>query len=108
MKYRPIECKSGFGVSIQASSTSYCTPRNVAGPYTHVELGYPSHAESLIKHLAEDPADLTGTVYGWVPVGLVKAVIIKHGGIESGTHPAFNMDTEQSTILAEALLKTRI
>ena len=103
--YKFVQFRSGFGVSIQAKETSYCEPRNNIGPYTHVELGYPTAPEPLIIGYAEDPDDPTGTVYGWVPVGIVQALISKHGGIEAGTHPEFDIDAEQAAILAEALLE---
>jgi hypothetical protein len=102
-KFKYVHCKDGFGVSIQASKTTYCEPRNDLGPYTAVELGFPSASEPLIIGYAEDKDSPTETIYGWVPVGVVKALLIKHGGIESGTHPEFHMDTEQSTYLAETL-----
>lgn len=98
-----LHCKSGFGMSVQASETSYCTPRDNTGPYTHVEIGFPNAAEEMIIGFAEDSDDPTGTVYGWVPVGIVKALIIKHGGIEEGDHPVFDIDAEQSLEMAQAL-----
>ena len=33
---------------------------------------------------AEDADNPTGTVYGWVPVEVVDAVIAAHGGINAG------------------------
>ena len=101
--YKRAFFKSGFSVSIQASSTNYSNPRDNTGPYTSVELGFPSAAEPLIAGYAEDPDDPTGTVYGWVPVGLVKALAIKHNGLAEGTIPPFDMNVKQSAILAEAL-----
>ena len=102
-KYKRAFFKSGFSVSIQASETNYSSPRDNIGPYTSVELGFPSAPEPLIAGYADDPEDPTGTVYGWVPVGLVKAMAIKHNGLVEGTVPPFDMSVEQSTILAEAL-----
>ena len=102
--YKLLSCKSGFRVSIQASETNYSTPRDDIGPYTEVELGFPTSPEPMIIGYAEDVDDPTETVYGYVPVGLVKALIIKHNGIEDGEHPEFDMDPAQSAILAEALL----
>ena len=99
-KFKFVHCKDGFGVSIQASKTNYCVPRDDIGPYTEVELGFPNAPESLIIGYADDPDNPTETVYGYVPVGLVKALLIKHGGVESGTHPAFHIDTVQGTHLA--------
>lgn len=82
-KIRPyVRCADGFCVSIQASDGHYCSPR-VKGDVTYdtVELGFPSIEEPLIAGYAEDPDNLTNTVYGWVPVEIVDQVIEKHGGI---------------------------
>jgi len=78
----PVECNDGFQMSIQASEFHYCTPRDNTGPYCKFEIGYPSEPEDLILKYAEDPAEPTGTVYGWVPVEVIDEVIAKHGGIK--------------------------
>ena len=102
--YKSLVLKSGWSASIQASQTHYCTPRGEHGPYTHVEIGYPTMEEPLILSYAEDPNDPIGTVYGYVPVGILKAIIIKHGGIVSGEHPALALDDPQQTeILIDVL-----
>ena len=101
--YKKVFCLDGFNVSVQAHSRNYCTPRNDHGPYTEVELGFPSSSDHLIIQYAEDKSRPTDTVYGWVPVGLVKALLIKHGGMQDGTLPPFDFTPEQSVILAEAL-----
>lgn len=103
--YKFVHFKSGFGVSVQAQSRNYCTPRDDIGPYTEVELGFPTAPEPLIIGYAEDADDPTGTVYGYVPVGIVQALAVKHGGIESGEIPPFNMNAKQSAILAETLFE---
>ena len=102
--YKMITCKDGFEISVQASRTNYCDPRDDIGPYTAVELGFPSLPEPLIIGYAENPDQPTETVYGWVPVGLVKALLIKHGGAVEGSHPEFDMDVEQSAVLADSLM----
>lgn len=82
-KIRPgIKCADGFEISVQASNGHYCSPR-VDGDviYEMVELGYPNQVEPLITDYAEDGDSLTETVYGWVPVEIVNAVVEKHGGI---------------------------
>lgn len=87
IKIRPkVRCKDGFEVSIQASSVHYCSPRHTFKPaedmiYTEVELGFPNGEDDLIKEFAEDPFDLTATVYPYVPVDIVVKLIEKHGGI---------------------------
>lgn len=75
-------CEDGFIISIQGGTEfHYCYPRKHCNEYELVELGYPSVEEPLIEDYAEDPSDLTGSVYGFVPVPLVEEVISKHGGI---------------------------
>jgi len=82
-----ITCNDGFTVSVQASGFHYCTPRDNAGPYTCVELGYPSETPiPEIMEYAEDPSNPTGTVYAHVPVELVKKLIDEHGGEKIDTH----------------------
>lgn len=77
----PIVCKDGFTVSVQASSSHYCAPRDNFGPWRSVELGYPSEPlpESFLE-AAEDPSKPLETVYGYVPVEMVRELIASHGG----------------------------
>jgi len=81
-----IKCNGGLTVSVQASGFHYCTPRNDSGPWTHYELGFPSSRKNLtaIREYAEDPKDLTGTVYPYVPKLKVKQLIRDNGGLASG------------------------
>jgi len=73
-----IVCADGFNMSVQVSEAHYCTPRvNDAEWYTAMEIGYPSEAEPLIMEYAGDKDE---TVYGYVPVEVIDAVIDKHGG----------------------------
>ena len=78
---KSVKCADGFQVSVQASEFHYCTPRDNEGPYSTFELGFPSAAEDLIAEYAEDASDLTGTVYSQVPLDVVVAVLVKHGGV---------------------------
>ena len=77
-----LVCKDGFKVSVQASATHYCNPRDNDGPYTEFELGFPSVEDSLIQEYAEDSDNPTGTVYGHVPLTTVMSLLEKHGGVE--------------------------
>lgn len=77
-----VVCEDGFTMSVQASSGHYCRPEEDDGPYTHVEVGYPSAIEEDLLPYAEDDENPTGTVYWRVPVGLVDDVIKKHGGLK--------------------------
>ena len=82
-----VVCADGFRMSVQANGTAYCDPRDDAGPYTQVEIGFPNREEPMLKQWAEDPSDLTGTVYAWVPRQVVLNVIAKHGGMVDGELP---------------------
>jgi hypothetical protein len=76
-----LECNDGFTVSVQASEVHYCTPRDNAGPWTHVELGYPSAACRTLLPFAEDRKCPTETIYAQVPVEVLERIIRRHGGI---------------------------
>lgn len=79
-----VVCTDGFSISVQASENHYCEPReNFLNEYKTVELGLPSEEEELLLDYAEDPDELTDTVYGYVPTELVDKVLEKHGGIDS-------------------------
>ena len=43
-----IQCKDGFGMSVQANEGAYCFPRSDFGPYKEVEVGFPSIVEESI------------------------------------------------------------
>lgn len=77
---RHVHCADGFTMSVQASQFTYASPRDNDGPYTAVEVGFPSRVEPLLVPFAEEPSNPTGTVYGWTPVELVEKVIRVHGG----------------------------
>jgi len=78
----PVVCADGYSVSIQGGTrTHYCSPRQHVNQYDAVELGFPSMGDDELIQYAEDQSDLTGTVYGYVPIEVVEAVVAKHGGI---------------------------
>ena len=76
-----VECIDGFSMSVQASISHYCTPRDNCGPWSNVEVGYPSAEEPMLLSYAEDEEEPTDTVYGYVPFDIVADVIQKHGGL---------------------------
>jgi len=78
---RSIQCADGLELSVQASSTHYCSPRDSVGPWEEVEIGFPSERVEEFMEYAENPNEPTDTVYGYVPVAVVEAVINNHGGI---------------------------
>ena len=88
-KNEPVVCADGFRMSVQADQFTYCSPRDDKGPYTTVEVGYPSAYDFYLKGYAEDPDRPTDTVYGWVPVEQVRLCVDAHGGWASGQLPPF-------------------
>ncbi len=81
-----IVCKDGAQLSVQCSAQTYCTPRNDDGPWIECEVGFPTPRppESWRKYFdgsSEDFAkDGTDSVYGYVPVELIREYIRDHGG----------------------------
>jgi len=82
-----VQCADGFHMSVQANTNAYCHPRTDVGPYTEVEIGFPSMREDLLIPFAESPQTPTKTVYAWVPAQIVTNVIAKHGGMIGGELP---------------------
>ena len=87
--YKLIVCADGFNMSVQANSAAYSAPRNDIGPYTAVEVGYPSSEDSILLQYAEKPDCPTTSIYGWVPIDIVQLCIEAHGGMVSGELPPF-------------------
>lgn len=78
-----IRCADGLEMSVQASQTHYCHPREDGlSEYYQVEVGFPTRELGALLPYAEDPENLTDTVYGWVPVEVVNEIIEQHGGLE--------------------------
>lgn len=75
------KCADGFEVSIQASHLHYCLPRNSFGPWTHVELGYPTAPVPSLRQYRDGSSPDTDNVFGHVPVEKVARVLIRHGGL---------------------------
>jgi hypothetical protein len=72
-----VVCKDGFTMSVQARKGCYCIPESDTGPYTHVEVGYPSiHPRKFAPYGSREES-----IYARVPVEIVDAVIAQHGGI---------------------------
>ena len=67
-------------MSVQAGMYHYCSPQNDVGPWTTVEVGFPSKIEPILWEYAEEPGKWTDTVYPKVPIEVVAAVIEVHGG----------------------------
>lgn len=81
---RQVICSDGTELSVKASSGHYCSPRSDNGPYASVEVGYPSveppstWAEYMEGNWETD--NRIDTVYGYVPVDLVREFVRLHGG----------------------------
>ena len=92
-----VTCADGFTMSVIAGPGAYCSPRpdfpgikgsgrvsaEFSGPYVAVEVGYPSERPepwSDWEQYCESPDGPTETVYGYVPVDLVRALVVLHGG----------------------------
>lgn len=97
-----FRCADGFGFSLMAGPAGYCTPRvapvwlttpmshnidlqpNYPGPYSAVEVGFPTERpepwDEWVQY-CEDEDDPTETVYAYVPVEMVRALIDSHGGL---------------------------
>ena len=93
--YQRVVCADGFTMSVQASSFSYCSPRiDNADFYSSVEVGFPSGLDSRLQEYAENPDAVLDvergevlTVYPYVPVSVIAAVIQSHGGQVGGELP---------------------
>lgn len=88
--YQPLRekvvCADGFSMSVQASEYHYCFSRsNGKIDYLNVEVGFPSMRVDEFMPFIDggEDTDPTQTVYGYVPIGIVDAVIEKHGGINA-------------------------
>jgi len=87
-RFERCVCADGFSMSVQAHDGAYCHPRvDGASRYESVEVGFPSEEEPLLMEWAETPDEPTDTVYGWVPVAIIRQVIEKHGGMVGGEVP---------------------
>lgn len=84
-KLKTVYCVDDqLSLSVQASREHFCTPKTDEGPYTHVEVGFPSikPPETWRAYCKGDfdskPLD---SVYAYVPLEWVASWIAEHGGI---------------------------
>lgn len=110
--YKPnnprIYFNNGGSVSVQASHTHYCEPRNDEGPYSEMELGFPTQGTEIPDSLLQYEETSQGgkgegfnpyeTVYGYVPVAVIKELINANGGIKSGQLPPMAEDDYESSV----------
>lgn len=80
-----LQCADGTTLSVQASRFHYCTPRGDTGPYSRLEVGYPSAEPPRTWREYFDGDwendDHKESVYGYVPVGKIAWFIRRHGGL---------------------------
>lgn len=78
-----IVCADGFSLSVQVHEGAYCSPRDGIGPdWLSAEIGFPSaRPNDAVMAYAEDDDNPTDTVYGYVPMELIDALVAEHGGI---------------------------
>lgn len=86
--HKRIVCADGFSMSVIAGNGAYSSPRFGPGPYESVEVGFPSERpepwDDLWKgYLDAGSTDPTESVYPWVPIDDVRALIASHGGEQS-------------------------
>lgn len=82
----PLELADGTTLSIQASATHYCEPRETTEVvnynwYESFEIGFPSAMIEELLPYAEEPETPTDTVYGWVSKEVIRDIIEKRGGV---------------------------
>ena len=87
-----IICADGFSISVQASSFSYCLPREDDVPHTHMEGGFPSSPPldpTLLgmREGMDGEDDPTETVYPYVAREVFEREFALHGGIVEGRLP---------------------
>ena len=99
--FKIITCADGLSFSAQANEGAYCSPRQDNGPWTEVEVGFPSEKVEEIMEFAENHSDPTGTVYGYVPVEIIETVVEAHGGLmglEAKNEKAAALEAEIKTL----------
>jgi hypothetical protein len=78
------KCADGFEISIQARRDLYCSPRenrgDFEGDYTKVEIACLPQPE-LDEEAREGGLSSGESVYAYVDVGIVNAILKRHGGV---------------------------
>jgi hypothetical protein len=82
-----LRCADGFEMSVQASQFHYCEPRADKGPWSAVEIGFPSGPLPEAVEYKEGEDDDTGTVFCYVPLDVVAEIIANHGGTFKPINP---------------------
>lgn len=74
---------NGVNMSIQASASHYCSPRECIpySQYTEFEIGFPSEEIEALMPYCDDDSNPTGTVYPHVPLEVLDIYIASVGGV---------------------------
>jgi hypothetical protein len=80
---RAMHFKRGGAMSVQASASHYCSPRNDTGPYTSVEVLVMSPRLKVPKSFGKpnEKFDNGERLWGFLSVEVVNAEIARRGGI---------------------------
>ena len=92
--YKRLHFNNGGSVSVQASDTHYCEPRDNKGPYSKVEVGYPTKGTKLPQILMSFQETPDEMVFPYVPANVVEVMVEMNGGIKSGELPPLTTDNE--------------
>lgn len=109
---KPIYCGDGvLNMSVQASRKHFCFPKNNEGPYTRVEVGFPSVVPPQTwkeycvgNNYDKKPCD---SVFANVPLELVASFIDLHGGIKAEAGPQTIVPEQQTPVHRTALDQRR-
>lgn len=70
-----IKCRDGSALSVQASISAYCYPRNNSGPWTHVEVMVSSDDNPVYFSINEGNSGIAS----YVPIESVAEEILARG-----------------------------
>jgi hypothetical protein len=85
--YDRVHFNNGGSISIQASHTHYCEPRDNEGPYSEVEVAYPTKGTKYPKSLLDYSDTPDEPVFAYVPSDIVEQIIEMNGGVKRGEVP---------------------
>ena len=95
--------RNGGSISMQASHEHDCVPKDAAGPYESIELGYPLGGAKLPEDLNDFVTEEDSQIYGFVPAIVVVKLIELNGGVKSGEVPPFTETKEEEIPIGDEL-----
>jgi hypothetical protein len=76
-----ITLPDGLRMSVQVSCRHYCKPRSNTGPWTHVEIGYPTGPIPEAREFREGDEDPDErSIFPEVPLAVLALIIWNRGG----------------------------